>query len=86
MICPDCTVAKSHTWGGYSAHCNGCKARAAARSLAAKKVLSTNTPDPDDSRIFSDLIARLMPSTPTKQARALVCAWWHHDHPKDDAA
>jgi hypothetical protein len=31
-VCPDCTRAKQGEWGGFHAHCQGCKARALIRS------------------------------------------------------
>lgn len=35
MSCPDCDQAKAQpNWGGYRTDCQGCKARAVARSQA----------------------------------------------------
>lgn len=34
MTCPDCTRAASDVWGGFRTGCQGCKARAVARSPA----------------------------------------------------
>lgn len=81
MTCPECTEARARAWwGGYRANCNGCTARAIARSLDAFNALAASgTGDKDALRA---LIGRLMPNVEPAQARRMVWEWWTQDHPQ----
>lgn len=79
MTCEACTTAKLRSCGSYRTWCDGCMARACARSLAAFNAL-----DPKGSgeqEPLRDLVAQVFPAEKRKQARADVWAWWQIDHP-----
>lgn len=78
MSCDNCTRAKAGMWGGYSASCIECTARAIARSLDAFNAISprgTGRAEP-----LRELIRRAMPQTPFDTAKAMVRHWWKHDN------
>lgn len=77
--CQDCTQAKAQRWwGGYSAACTTCSARAIARSLAAFNALHEHgNGNRDDLR---DMVARMLPDMGPVEAKRAVMAWWRHDH------
>jgi hypothetical protein len=81
--CPDCTEAARRTWGGYTARCPGCAARAIARSQTAFHAYTRGTED--DKEEMRHLIAKLMPRTSTTEARRLVHGWWQADHPTTES-
>ena len=78
--CTDCAEARLRTWCGYRIGCNGCSARAVARSLAAFNALDTM--GDGDAEPLRALIVQLLPEMPYADARRLVWDWWRSDHPQ----
>ena len=78
MTCIECTSARRMRWhGGYHAQCCGCKARAIARSIAAREAHAAGAAETDDLR---DLVRRLLPALSTEAALRDVWEWWRADH------
>lgn len=81
--CHDCQQARVKAWGAYRAQCNGCAARAIARSLTAWNALH---PAGDGNRqALTEMVARLLPNVAADEARRMVLSWWREDHPKPKA-
>ena len=81
--CEACAAAKVRTSGLYINRCEGCTARAVARSLAAHH--AWHPQGEGDLEPLKALVAKLFPADRQRQARALVWAWWQHDHPQPPA-
>lgn len=79
MSCDNCTRATAGMWGGYTAACHECAARAIARSLDAFNALSPR--GTGQGQELRDLIRRALPAVPFDAAKAMVWRWWKHDHP-----
>lgn len=55
MTCPECENAAQRLWHGFQAGCQGCAARAAARSPAYHHARTSGTQDAD----YRQMLARL---------------------------
>ena len=78
--CDACESAKVRTSGLYINRCEGCMARAVARSLVAYHAWHPH--GERDRKPLEELVAKLFTADRQRQARALVWAWWQHDHPQ----
>jgi len=80
--CAECDLARGRVWHGiYANWCDGCTARALARSSAAFDAIDERgRRDPEPLR---ELIARCMPAMPYEAAREAVWDWWQVDHAKE---
>lgn len=77
--CPDCNAATAHVWhGGYRSECNGCTARAIARSLSAFNAL--HDAGTGDREALRQMVITLMPGVELNRARQMVWEWWQRDH------
>lgn len=76
--CSHCARASAGVWFGYLASCEGCAARAVARSLCAFEAVRTR-----QSADLRAVLARVLPAVPYEQARALVWDWWRIDHKRN---
>lgn len=77
MSCDDCTRAYAGIWGGYSARCPGCSARAIARSLAAFH--AWDAMGDGDVQPLRELVERLLPTLSREEAKQAIRRWWDHD-------
>lgn len=82
--CPECAKARaSKAWPIYRSACAQCTARAIAQSPTAWHALHPN--GNGKAQPLRLLIAELMPTTPTADARRMVWEWWQHEHRPNDA-
>lgn len=81
-MCQDCTGARENGgyWPLYRLGCQGCTARAVARSQAAIEAFEFNHWDSLD-----DILARLFRNN-QREALSRVRAWWRIDHPQEQKA
>jgi hypothetical protein len=81
-MCAECTLARERVWhGGYDHWCDGCMARAIARSQAAFHAIDER--GNGDQRPLRELIGRCMQKVPYEDARRVVWQWWQVDHAKE---
>jgi hypothetical protein len=81
-VCAECMLARDRVWHGlYANWCDGCMARAIARSHAAFDALHER--GKKDVRGLREIVARCMPEVPFEDARRLVWEWWQLDHAKE---
>ena len=76
--CAHCAAARVRTWGHYETWCNGCMARAVARSSAAFHALDSR--GKGEQEPLRDLVRRMLPEFGVGQALAMVAEWWKVDH------
>ena len=64
----------------YTANCDGCTARAIARSMTAWRALH---PKGNGSRAdLTEMVNMMLSHLDPKEARRMVLEWWRHDHPE----
>jgi hypothetical protein len=75
--CPDCQHAARSCWAIYRSACPSCRARSAARSLAAFNALH---PKGNGQREpLGELADRLLPEVEAQERRRMVVWWWRQD-------
>lgn len=78
MTCASCEKAKATLCHEYAPGCPGCKARAIARSSAARDAWHEHGNGDTDS--LMDMIRRLLPSLTDSGGWRAVLAWWDLDN------
>lgn len=74
-MCNHCAAARVRAHGFYDHWCDGCMARAVARSGAALKAFER-----DDYSELVRTIGDVFPASRVARARRLVEQWWANDH------
>lgn len=75
--CPDCQRAARTCWAMYRSACPSCRARSAARSLAAFNALDRR--GTGEREPLGEMVARLLPEVEAQERRRMVVWWWRQD-------
>lgn len=82
-MCNECAMVKERAgmWHAYQANCDGCTARAVARSAAMFAAVRLGEP-----RNLREMIGRVLPGMSYADARVLVWKAWEIDHAEQEEA
>ncbi len=77
--CDNCRRAAAGMWICYRMACDGCTARAIARSMAAFNAARPGA-SADDKAALRETYARALPHLPMREAHEAMLFWWRLDH------